>query len=168
MKKYPDEFKAGIITKLLAPNNADIPALAIESGIPKDTLYSWRIKHRRRDQQVKAQKIDDNSKINSAEKFDIVIETAHMNQVELSAYCRSKGLYPEQIDAWRTQCRQANTTLSTQADRKKFNEQTKEIHQLKSELSRKEKALAEAATLLILKKKFIKSGEMQRTINPAG
>lgn len=153
MKQYPDEFKASIITKLLAPNNADIRALAIESGIPKDTLYSWRIKHRRHDQQLKAQKIDDNSKINSADKFDIVIETAHMNQVELSAYCRSKGLYPEQIDAWRTQCRQANTTLSTQADRKKFNEQTKEIQQLKSELNRKEKALAEAATLLILKKK---------------
>jgi transposase len=153
MKQYPDEFKASIITKLLAPNNADIPALAIESGIPKDTLYSWRIKHRRRDQQLNAQKIDDNSKINSAEKFDIVIETAHMNQAELSAYCRSKGLYPEQIDAWRTHCRQANATLSPQADRKKFNEQTKEIHQLKSELNRKEKALAEAATLLILKKK---------------
>ena len=153
MKQYPDEFKASIITKLLAPKNADIPALAIESGIPKDTLYSWRIKHRRRDQQVKAQKTDDNSKISSSDKFNIVIETAHMNQAELSAYCRSKGLYPEQIEAWRTQCRQANTNLSPQADRKKFNEQTKEIQQLKSELNRKEKALAEAATLLILKKK---------------
>lgn len=153
MKQYPDEFKASIITKLLAPNNADIPALAIESGIPKDTLYSWRLKYRQHDQQVKAQKTDDNSKINSSEKFDIVIETDHMNQAELSAYCRSKGLYPEQIDAWRTQCRQANANLRPQADRKKFNEQTKEIHQLKSELNRKEKALAEAATLLILKKK---------------
>jgi len=76
-----------------------------------------------------------------------------MNQAELSAYCRSKGLYPEQIEAWRTQCRQANTALSLQADRKKFNEQSKEIHQLKTELNRKDKALAEAATLLILKKK---------------
>jgi|GEM_PF-673453 hypothetical protein len=28
MKQYPDEFKASIITKLLAPNNADKPALA--------------------------------------------------------------------------------------------------------------------------------------------
>lgn len=153
MKQYPDEFKASIITKLLAPNNADIPALAIESGIPRDTLYSWRIKHRRRDQQVKAQQTDDRSKINSSEKYDIVIETAHLNQAELNAYCRSKGLYPEQIDAWRTQCRQANANLSPQADRKKFNEQSKEIHKLKSELNRKEKALAEAATLLILKKK---------------
>ena len=168
MKQYPDEFKASIITKLLAPNNADIPALSIESGIPKETLYTWRIQHRRRDQQFKAQKIDDNSKINSSEKFDIVIETAHMNQAELSAYCRSKGLYPEQIDNWRNQCRQANANLSPQADRKKFNEQNKQIQQLKSELTRKEKALAEAATLLILKKKPIKSGGMQRATNPVG
>ena len=28
MKQYPDEFKASIVTKLLAPNNADIPALS--------------------------------------------------------------------------------------------------------------------------------------------
>jgi hypothetical protein len=77
MKQYPAEFKASIITKFLAPNNADISALAKESGIPKDTLYCWRIEHQRRDQQVKAEKIDDNSKINSSEKFDIVIETAH-------------------------------------------------------------------------------------------
>jgi transposase-like protein len=120
MKQYPDEFKASIITKLLAPNNADIPALAIESGIPKDTLYTWRIQHRRRDQQFKAQKIDDNSKISSAEKFDIVIETAHMNQAELNAYCRSKGLYSEQIAAWRAHCRQTNAILSPQADWREY------------------------------------------------
>jgi transposase-like protein len=69
MRQYPDEFKASIITKLLAPNNADIPALAIESGIPKDTLYTWRIQHRRPDQQFKAQKIDDNGKITSSENY---------------------------------------------------------------------------------------------------
>jgi|WetSurMetagenome_2_1015567.scaffolds.fasta_scaffold633731_2 transposase-like protein len=89
MKQYPDEFKASIITKLLAPNNADIPALAIESGIPKDTLYSWRIKHRRRDQQVKAQKTDDNNKINSSEKFD-----DEMSQ--FLAFCENIN-----IDIWR-------------------------------------------------------------------
>jgi hypothetical protein len=35
MRQYPDEFKASIITKLLAPNNADIPAkhVAIEGAL---------------------------------------------------------------------------------------------------------------------------------------
>jgi transposase len=89
-----------------------------------------------------------------------------MNQAEFSAYCRSKGLYPEHIDAWLTQCRQANAVLSTQADRKKFNEQIKEIHQLKSELNRKDKALAEAATLLILKKSSSNLGGCKGRLTP--
>ena len=48
MKTYPEELKASIIQKLLPPQNAYIPQLSKETGIPKDTLYAWRIKHRRR------------------------------------------------------------------------------------------------------------------------
>jgi hypothetical protein len=46
---------------------------------------------------------------------------------ELSAYCRERGLFPEQVDRWR---------------------------QLKQELHRKEKALAEAVAPLIAAKKI--------------
>jgi hypothetical protein len=57
------------------------------------------------------------------------------NEVELSEYCRRKGLYPEPIRAWRKACQQA-----------------KEIKQLQDELRRKDKALAETAALLVLQK----------------
>ena len=36
----------------------------------------------------------------SANKFSVVLETASLNQAELAQYCRSKGLYIEQITAW--------------------------------------------------------------------
>ncbi len=32
-------------------------------------------------------------------KFSVVVEMASMNESTLSKYCRSKGLYPEQIKA---------------------------------------------------------------------
>ena len=80
----------------------------------------------------------------------------------------AKGYIQNRLTLGELSVARPTLTLSPQADRKKFNEQTKEIQQLKSELNRKEKALAEAATLLILKKKPIKSGGMQRTTNPAG
>ena len=153
MKQYPDELKNSIIARMMPPHNEDVPALSAETGIPKDTLYAWRIKHRRGNQQLQAQQIDQTSKISSADKFDIVVETAHMNQAELSEYCRRNGLYPEQIKAWQDSCRSANLPLAHRADKEKSRELNKEVKQLKVELRRKEKALAEAAALLILKKK---------------
>jgi transposase-like protein len=47
MRTYPEELKAKIIARLLPPNNESVPDVAKQTGIPKDTLYAWRIKHRR-------------------------------------------------------------------------------------------------------------------------
>ena len=153
MKQYPDELKNSIIARMMPPNNESVPALSQQTGIPKDTLYAWRIKHRRGNQRLRAQQIDNTSKISSADKFDIVVETAHMNEAELSEYCRRNGLYPEQIKVWQNSCRSANLPLTNRIDKQKNRELTKENKQLKAELRRKEKALAEAAALLVLKKK---------------
>lgn len=68
---------------------------------------------------------------------------------------RKKGLYREQIDAWKRVCLQANGQAFDQA--KQINgalkEEQKRAKQLEKELQKKEKALAEAAALLLLRKK---------------
>lgn len=152
MKYYPDELKASVIARMLPPNNAYIPELSKETGIPKDTLYMWRLKAR-------GKRLHPSSKqpvaksLSGEDKFNIVVETASMNQEELSAYCRRKGLYPQQIEKWRQQCAKAIDPVVPKADRENARQQERRIKQLKAELRRKEKALAEAAALLVLKKK---------------
>ena len=42
------------------------------------------------------------------DKFLIVVETASMNETDLAEYARKKGLYVEQIKAWRDACMNAN------------------------------------------------------------
>jgi hypothetical protein len=44
----------------------------------------------------------------TTEKFAMVVETAMLNETEIGEYCRKRGLYPEQLRAWRTSCEQAN------------------------------------------------------------
>ena len=44
----------------------------------------------------------------TSDKFTVVLETAGLNATELSAYCRQKGLYPEQVDRWRQAAQDAN------------------------------------------------------------
>ena len=88
-------------------------------------------------------------------KLAVVIETASLNEQELAAYCRRKGLYAEQIARWRQSAIAGATTpppLSL-AERREQQRDRKQIRKLEKELRRKEKALAEAAALLILQKK---------------
>lgn len=91
----------------------------------------------------------------SEDKFAVVLETAPLNAAELAEYCRRKGLYPEQIAAWRASCVAANANAAEQAreQRQQSKEDKQRIKQLEKELHRKEKALAEAAALLVLRKK---------------
>jgi deoxyribodipyrimidine photolyase len=78
-----------------------------------------------------------------------------MNQAELAEYCREKGLYVEQIEAWRDACINANGSVAKESQRlkKDLSESRKQVTQLNRELKRKEAALAETAALLVLRKK---------------
>lgn len=91
----------------------------------------------------------------SEEKFEVVVQTYSMNEAEISEYCRKRGLYREQIASWRQTCRKANATAVEleKSQRSVAREEKKKVKELSRELRRKEKALAEAAALLILKKK---------------
>ena len=95
----------------------------------------------------------------AADKFTVVLETAGLNATELSAYCRERGLYPEQVERWRQAAQDANKkpvlTLKEQKELEKLRAQDqREIKALKKELQRKEKAMAEMAALLVLRKKW--------------
>jgi len=150
MNLYPEELKASIIAKMLPPNNISVPEIARDTGIPKDTLYTWRRKAQGNTSHVQNKP---SAELSSEEKFNAVLETASLNEVELGKYCRRKGLFPQQISTWRETCMQAHAPLAPKADRKKLGTQAKDIKRLEAELRRKEKALAEAATLLVLQKK---------------
>lgn len=85
-------------------------------------------------------------------KLAAVIQTALMNEAERSAWCRERGLYVEQLDAWKAGFEQGDAAgppvspAMLAAERKK-------TRALEKELRRKEKALAEVAALLTLSKK---------------
>jgi transposase-like protein len=89
-------------------------------------------------------------------KFAAVVETASMTELELSEYCRSKGLYPKQIRAWKEACIQGTQSVGVQKKQRQIEAKRdkKRIKALERELRRKEKALAETAALLVLRKKL--------------
>lgn len=87
----------------------------------------------------------------SQDKFAVILETAHLNVQELSEYCRSKGLFPEQIERWKQAFIQGLEHTKPDVETK---ESRKKIQKLEQEIRRKDKALAETAALLVLSKKL--------------
>ena len=100
---YPKERKEAVLKKMLPPNNRSIKALAAEEGISEATLYNWR-KAARAEGRLLPDGDTTPAGWSSADKFAVVLETASMNEAEVSAYCREKGLYPAQIQQWREAC----------------------------------------------------------------
>lgn len=83
----------------------------------------------------------------------MVVETALLTETEIGEYCRKRGLYPEQLRAWRTSCEQANADKAVTQRPGDMRADNRRFQALERELHRKEKALAEAAALLVLRKK---------------
>jgi transposase-like protein len=137
---------------MLPPNNRRVPELARETGIPKDTLYLWRSKQRT-PAPASGAKGPEAEGFSSADKFHLVVESAACNEQELGEFCRRRGLYPEQLAAWREACLGANTPPPRREEPAECRALRRRNSELESELRRKEKALAEAAALLVLQKK---------------
>lgn len=152
--QYSKERKEAVLKKMMPPHNRSIVELAREEGISEATLYIWRRQARERGLLLP----DSDSAPegwSARDKFNAVVESAGMNEAELAEYCRQKGLYSEQLAQWRRACETAND-WDREANRHLKSEQKadrKRIRQLERELNRKEKALAEAAALMVLRKK---------------
>jgi transposase-like protein len=154
VKSYSAELKESLLRRMMSPENKIVSELARETGITEQTLYTWR-------RQLKNQGIavpgdgKNSEQWSSEDKFAVVLETATMSAAELAEYCRRKGLFAEQIAAWRQACRSANANAAQTAkgQREQSKGDQKRIRALEKELNRKEKALAEVAALLVLRKK---------------
>jgi transposase-like protein len=91
------------------------------------------------------------------EKYRIVLEAAAVSDADLGEFLRKKGLHAAQLEEWRALVAQGAKAALTQ-DRKPRTKQSKaearRVRELERELARKDKALAEMAALVALKKKL--------------
>lgn len=146
MTRYSEELKDKLVEKMLSTDAVSVETLAKETGIARSTLYKWK-------QACGAR--SSSTKWRSQDKFNVLIETASFNEVELGEYCRKKGIYVEDIDAWKQAAINGNREQGEldAVAKKAASKVHHELVCLRRDIGRKDKALAEAAALLILSKK---------------
>ncbi len=136
------------MARLLPPESATLESVCKEVGITVNTLERWR-------ETVQSMPARGRAWTASA-KLQAVITTAALSEVDKSAWCREHGIYPAELEQW---CASATIALAdpqdARASPKVTSKDRKRIKDLERELLRKDRALAEAAALLVLSKKVV-------------
>lgn len=157
--QYTTEFKEKMVERLLGPEKISLNRLARETGISKSALWRWRSRAMMPGMSRKKALRDKRLQKSAAdwplsEKYRVVLAAAGGDE-GLGELLRREGLHEADLKRFREDVRQAVEAGETAAvsRRRGLTAEQKELRVLKKELARKEKALAETAALLVLRKK---------------
>ena len=149
--RYSEGFKEQALAKVYnRGNDQSIQAVADDLNICLQTLKTWMKKTKLdipRGQQSKAIRPQD---WRPEERLAALQESYGLIGADLDAWCRGQGIFAHQLEQWKAGfCNQGIVP-----EKREVHALKAEIHSLERELLRKDKALAEAAALLVLQKKF--------------
>ena len=149
--RYSKGFKISVLKKVLPPNKRSVIEVAKETGISANSIYIWLKKlenGRMENDDSELRPTDRNPK----EKLRLLLEGKSQKAENLGAWLRENGLHSEHLNQFEQELRDMAVNQND-----KYKDENRRLKKeklaLEKELRRKEKALAEMAALLTLKKK---------------
>ncbi len=148
--KYSIRLKETALRKILPPENRSVPDVAREMGISEQTIYNW--KKLAENGSLFLEETSSPIQTGQLEQYNLILESKLIGEDRIGEWLREKGLHSEHLNLWEQEIKD---TLNNKDNKLKLENQKlkKEKKLLEKELHRKEKALAEMAALLTLKKK---------------
>jgi len=137
-----------MVKKLLTPGGKGVKVLSAEIGVTTQTLYNWRDKYNVGDDQILEERSPRSWK--NQEKYSATLAAARLHDEELGKWLRKNGLESKHIELWEKEIKEM---VSSPKDKQEIRDLKLKNKILEKELARKEKALAEMAAILTLKKK---------------
>jgi transposase-like protein len=149
-REYTESFRQQALEKVFTRGSNSIRVVAEDLNMSLGTLRNWMKADRdssRAHAGLQSKRPQDWS---LAERLQILMESHGLDDEALNALCREKGIFRHHLEQW-----QAAFTASGAVDTRSQLRDLKDKNKaLTRELNRKEKALAEAAALLVLQKKY--------------
>lgn len=148
-----------MVQRLSGPGAPSPAQLGAETGIDRTTLARWKRKPASqllRTPNAMTSRPSMYLEHSPQDKFRLVQEASQLSDENLGTFLRKNGIHQAQLEQWREQMISVFSQRSKPSPKKTSSKsrESKEIRKLKNELRRKEKALAEAAALLLLQKKI--------------
>ena len=155
--QYTERFKDQMVRKLVGPGAMSASALSKETGVCQSSLSRWLREARvgpMTGEKRKGRRGGSRRSRTAEEKLRVYAESSRLSQDELGAFLRREGLHETELEQLREEVEQVATEgLRAKHRRRGLSPEQKRVRKLEKELARKEKALAEAAALLVLQGK---------------
>lgn len=150
--KYPAAFIEQALVKVFSREGKSIKMVADELNVNHHTLKYW-MKNKSVTAGVAASAKEKRPQDwTSAEQFAALQATHGLAPEALQAWCREQGIFPHHLTSWQAAfCAPVKDAIAGTSELRLLKQ---ENEKLKRDVLRKDKALAEAAALLILQKKF--------------
>ena len=149
-RKFSEEQKRMWVKKFLSRGSKSIDVFCRENAMASTALYRWVSIYGKTDDMKPLTRTPQNW--TPEEKFKAVMAFDSLPVEEQGAYLRREGVHADHIEMWREKMQKSLEPESTDK-RTERGELIYKIQGLEKDLLRKEKALAEAAAIIILKKK---------------
>ena len=149
--RYSEAFIEQALYKVYSRGERTVKSVAEELNVNNHTVKNWM--KRKVANTVSAQTTKERRPQDwTAEQQLLALHETHgLSGEALQTWCRENGLFAHHLTRWKTAfCADIQVTSGS----REIRVLKEENDQLKRELVRKERALAEAAALLILQKKF--------------
>jgi hypothetical protein len=152
--QYTQKFRLGMVRRMIGANRISASALSAESGVAQPTLSRWLreagtlpdMKHEHEVPQPAAERTPQ-------DKFRLLREAHGLSGEPLGAFLRREALHDSDLEAWRAATLKALSPEPRAVRERPNTSEQKQIAVLEREVRRKDRALAEAAALLVLSKK---------------
>ena len=151
--QYSPEFREQALSKVYARKGRTINEVATELNMLPGTLKSW-MRDAVREHKTPLPSAKRAEAWTPAERLLALNETHALDESGVASWCRERGLFAHQLTQWRDHFCQANPVKAGADAQQELRTLKQKNQQLQSNLNRKDKALAEAAALLVLQKKF--------------
>ena len=150
--EYSEQFKEAAVEKFLLRGSKGASEICRDLGISTAAIYRWSRKCGRTPKMNEPRGPQD---LSLEQKYKAVFEYEKLAEEKRGEFLRREGLHSDHLVKWEKEIQDCfinrdSEASITRAERAKWNQQMKELQR---DLNRKEKALAETAALLILKKK---------------
>jgi transposase-like protein len=158
MQTYSEKFKRKMVQRMSGIHPMSATALSKEVGVPQATLSRWLLAAGTLGAMTPTKKDDlmgsDGTKRaedrTPEQKLRVIVAAAQLPPSELGAFLRREGLHEADLEAWRETVLGAFKPAPSKHAK---SVEARRVRELERELRRKDKALAEAAALLVLQKK---------------
>ena len=153
-KHYSDEFKEQALAKVFGrSSDQSVDSVADGLKMSKGTLRNW-MKRTLLEQSTPRLSTKQSSEWTPADRLLALQESHGLEEEALNAWCRGRGIFAHDLTQWRSDCCDALGAAGHREESEELRQLRLANQQLQRDLNRKEKALAEAAALLVLQKKY--------------